>query len=360
MTNAVVPRTPSGSLDIELRSDTFTMPTSAMLDAAVKAPLGDDVYAEDPTVAQLERLAADLLGKDVACLMPSGTMANLAAIMAHCPRGGKAIVGSESDIYVYEAGGASVCGGVVYEPLPHEPDGTVPVARIRAACTVDATDPQFALPSVICVESPQNRCGGIPASPDYLAQVAAVARAHGVAVHLDGARIFNAATALGVPVAELAAHADTVQVCLSKGLCAPIGSMLAGDGTSIGRARRIRKMLGGGMRQAGVIAACGIIALTEMTERLAEDHETAARLARGLQRLPGVRLAPASPMTNMVFFQVVAPGHTTESFIAAADARGVRVAELGHGRVRAATHAGVTAADVDAALRVFAEILEAE
>ncbi|MET8052270.1 GntG family PLP-dependent aldolase [Streptosporangium sp. NPDC005286] len=343
--------------EIELRSDTFTLPTPAMLEAAANAPLGDDVYGEDPTVAKLERLAANLLGKAAGCLMPSGTMANLAALLAHCPRGGKAIVGHESDLYVYEAGGASMCGGIVYEPLANLPDGTISLEDIAEACTVDRTDPQIAPPALVSLETPQNRCGGLPLQLDYLAEVAQLTRSHGVALHLDGARIFNASVALGITPAEIAFYADTVQVCLSKGLCAPIGSVLVGDRAIIAQARRMRKMLGGGMRQAGMIAACGIIALTEMTGRLAEDHEKAARLARGLARLPGVRLNPGPPITNMVFFRVRDERYTTRSFIAAARRRGVRVEELGHGRIRAVTHAGVSADAVDRAIGVFAELL---
>ncbi|WBO68704.1 low-specificity L-threonine aldolase [Streptomyces camelliae] len=344
---------------VELRSDTFTLPTPRMLRAAAEARLGDDVYGEDPTVTELEELSAKLLGKEAACLMPSGTMANLAALLTHSPRGGKAIVGAESDIYVYEAGGAAVLGGVVYEPIPTAADGTLPLDAVVEACEVDADDPQFALPSVLSIETPQNRRGGIPLPPAYLAEAAAVARAQGIALHLDGARIFNAALALGVPAADLAAHADTVQFCLSKGLSAPIGSMLAGDARSIATARRIRKMLGGGMRQAGMIAACGIIALNEMVDRLADDHAHAARLAAGLAELPGLRLDPEPPRTNMVFFSVDrdATAHTTASLIDAAHARGVRMAELGRDRIRAVTHSGVTAGDVDRAVTVLAEVL---
>ncbi|MET7334475.1 GntG family PLP-dependent aldolase [Nonomuraea sp. NPDC005650] len=342
---------------VELRSDTFTLPTREMLDAAAHAPLGDDVYGEDPTVAQLERTAADLLGKEAACLMPSGTMANLAAIMAQCPRGGKAIVGRESDIYVYEAGGASVCGGVVYEPLDNRPDGTLDLGEIAAACTLDRDDPQFALPALITLETPQNRCGGVPLPLGYLAETAALARAYGLALHLDGARLFNAAVALSVEPADIAAFGDTVQVCLSKGLGAPIGSVLAGDAATVGRARRIRKMLGGGMRQAGVIAACGLVSLTRMPGRLADDHVNAARLAARLARLPGVELITERPLTNMVFFRVRDPRYTTRSFIEAAGDAGVRVEELGHGRIRAVTHLGVDRAAVERAADVFEQLL---
>ncbi|MEO3790813.1 GntG family PLP-dependent aldolase [Nonomuraea sp. B10E15] len=348
---------PESSGHVELRSDTFTLPTPAMLEAASRAPLGDDVYGEDPTVTRLEALAADLLGKEAGCLMPSGTMANLTALLAHCPRGGKAIVGHESDIYVYEAGGASLCGGIVYDALPNQRDGTIDLADIEEACTVDRSDPQIAPPAVISLETPQNRCGGLPLQLDYLAEVGQLARRHGVGLHLDGARLFNAAVALGVTPAEIGHYADTIQVCLSKGLSAPIGSVLVGDRKLIAHARRMRKMLGGGMRQSGMIAACGIIALTEMTDRLAEDHENATRLARGLSRLPGVRLDPGPPVTNMVFFRIRDDRYTTRSFIAAAARRGVRVEELGRGRIRAVTHAYVGREAIDRAIAIFADLL---
>ncbi|WP_331750252.1 beta-eliminating lyase-related protein (plasmid) [Streptomyces sp. NBC_01707] len=346
---------------VELRSDTFTLPTTRMLEAAGRARLGDDVYGEDPTVADLEQLAAKLLGKPAACLMPSGTMANLTALLTHSPRGGKAIVGAESDIYVYEAGGASVFGGIVYEPVPAAADGILPLNVVAEACEVDADDPQFALPAVLSVETPHNRRGGIPLPLDYLAEAAALARRYGIAFHLDGARIFNAALALGVSAADIAAHADTVQFCLSKGLSAPIGSILAGDEVSIGTARRYRKMLGGGMRQAGLIAACGIVALTEMLDRLADDHAHAARLASGLASVDGLLLDPEPPHTNMVFFSVDTErtAHTTASLLAGADERGVRLAELGRDRIRAVTHSGVTADDVDRAVEVLKEVLAA-
>ncbi|WP_372666093.1 GntG family PLP-dependent aldolase [Amycolatopsis kentuckyensis] len=342
---------------VELRSDTFTLPTPTMLEAAARAPLGDDVYGEDPTVDRLEQLAAELLGKQAGCLMPSGTMANLTALLAHCPRGGKAIVGHESDVYVYEAGGASLCGGIVYDPLPNLPDGTIDPAAIAEACAVDRSDPQIAPPAVLSLETPQNRCGGLPLQLDYLSEVSRLIRSHGIALHLDGARLFNAAVALGVSAAEVAKHADTVQICLSKGLCAPIGSVLVGDRVTIAAARRMRKMLGGGMRQAGMIAACGIVALTDMTERLADDHARAARLARGLSRIPGVRLDPGPPLTNMVFFKVRDDRYTTRTLIEAARRRGIRVEELGTDRIRAVTHAGIDDDAVDRAISVFGDLL---
>ncbi|MEV0644086.1 GntG family PLP-dependent aldolase [Phytomonospora sp. NPDC050363] len=341
---------------IELRSDTFTLPTPAMLHAMVSAPLGDDVYGEDPTVRTLEERSAVTLGKEAGCLMPSGTMANLAAIMAQTPRGGRVMVGDESDIYCYEAGGASVCGGAVYAPLPTQADGRVDLTDLARPFDDDPDDPQFAPPALLCLENTHNRCGGAVLPLDYLTEVGRFAAVHGVAFHLDGARVFNAAVALGVPVADVAEAADTVQFCLSKGLAAPIGSMVVGSAEVVGRIRRIRKMLGGGMRQAGIIAAAGLVALDEFPERLSADHANARRLAEGLASLPGLKVHPVS--TNIILFDVLDERYTWQGFIAAANEAGVRLSELGHGRVRAVTHSGVSAGDVDRALEALSGVLE--
>lgn len=292
---------------IELRSDTFTLPTARMREAMLGAQLGDDVYGEDPTVRALEERAADLLGKAAACLLPSGTMANLAAIMTHCPRGSKILVGAESDIYVYEAHGASVVGGIGYEPLPNQADGRILLTDLAAGFPPDPEDPQFALPGLICLENTQNRCGGVVLPSEYLAEVRAFADGHGLPVHMDGARIFNAAVAAGTPVSEITRYADSVQFCLSKGLSAPIGSIVAGSAEFIRGVRRVRKMLGGGMRQAGIIAAAGLVALEE-TDRLAEDHANARLLAEGLAGVAGIELDPAVVQTNIVMFRVTDPG----------------------------------------------------
>jgi threonine aldolase len=339
---------------IELRSDTCTLPTGRMREAMAQAPLGDDGYGEDPTVLRLERLAARLLGKEAACLMPSGTMANLASIMAHAPRGSKALVGAESDIYLYEAHGAAVLGGVGYEPIPNRPDGTLGLDDLAAGLPEDPDDAQFAPAALVCLESPHNRSGGVILPLDYQARVARFAASNGLALHLDGARVFNAAVGLGVPVAEVVRHADSVQFCLSKGLSAPVGSMAVGSGEFIAKVRRIRKMLGGGMRQAGVLAAAGIVALEEMVPRLADDHANARRLADGLAGIPGVEVDPA-PQTNIVLFRVreVEPAE----FVDAAARAGVALGQFGHGRIRAVTHSGVTASDVDAAVEAIAGML---
>ncbi|MDK9496104.1 GntG family PLP-dependent aldolase [Streptomyces katrae] len=341
---------------IELRSDTFTLPTPDMIKAMASAPLGDDVYGEDPTVRALEELAARTVGKEAACLTPSGTMANLAALMAHAPRGSKVLVGAESDIHLYEAGGASVCGGLVYEAVPNQSDGRMLLDDLAKGFPDDADDPQFARPALICVENTHNRCGGRVLPSSHLREVRDFADARGVAVHMDGARLFNAAVASATPPAEVARHADSVQFCLSKGLGAPIGSVVAGTAGFIDEVRRIRKMLGGGMRQAGVIAAAGIVAL-ETHDRLADDHANAAHLAEGLAGLSGIEVDPAAVETNIVMFRVPEERLTRQAFIAAAAARGLALAELGHGRIRAVTHAGVGREDIDRALAVVRDVL---
>lgn len=340
---------------IELRSDTFTLPSNAMRHAIASARLGDNFYGEDPTVNELEALAAETLGKPAACLLPSGTMANLTSIMGHSQRGTKIVVGAESDIYLYEAAGASVCAGVGYEPVPNRPDGTLDWEALRAAFPDDPTDPQFALPSLICLENSQNRCGGVILPLDYLAAIRTFADERGVPVHLDGARVFNAAVGLGVPVSQITAHVDSVQFCLSKGLSAPIGSMVAGDEAFIAKIRRLRQMLGGTMRQAGIVAAAGIVALRHMVDRLADDHANAQRLAEGLASIPGVHVDPW-PKTNIVLFRV--EDQPVDGLVSAAAAAGVAIGGFGHGRVRAVTHSGVAAADIDNAIDALERVLK--
>ncbi|GAA1369437.1 GntG family PLP-dependent aldolase [Catellatospora chokoriensis] len=339
---------------IELRSDTFTEPTSRMRSAMAEAVVGNDDYGEDPTVRDLERQSAHRLGKEAACLMPSGTMANLSAILSHAPRGSKVIVGDESDIYLYEAAGAAVCGGVSYEPVRNRSDGTLPLDALAAAYPPDDEDPQFAPVGLICLENTQNRCGGAVLTPHYQSEVARLAAARATPMHLDGARIFNAAVASATPVAELAVAADSVQFCLSKGLGAPIGSVLVGDGAFIAKARRIRKMLGGGMRQAGTVAAAGLVALDEMVDRLAEDHHHARLLAEGLAAQPAFDLDPKTVQTNIVLFRLSSEETSEEAFLAAARRRGVALLAFGHGRIRAVTHLGVGLGDMEAAITAMA------
>jgi threonine aldolase len=342
---------------IDLRSDTVTLPTPAMIEAMSRAELGDDVFHEDPTINRLETLAAELTGKAAAVFVPSGTMGNLASLLAHAGRGQEVIVGDEAHIYHYEAGGASALGGLVYHPVPTRPDGTLSVAAIEAAIRPWARDYHAAPPGVICLENTHNRCSGAVLTPDYLAEVAALADARGLPVHLDGARIFNAAIALGRPVTHLTRHVASMQICLSKGLAAPVGSLIVGDADFVDRARRIRKMLGGGMRQAGVLAAAGIVALTQMVDRLADDHANARVLADGLAGMPGIDLDPASIRTNIVIFRMPDAGQA-RTLVDAARREGVLLWPFGANRVRAVTHYGISADDCHAALAMIRRALD--
>ena len=274
---------------IELRSDTFTLPSPAMWRAMTSAELGDDVYGEDPTVRRLEERAAELVGQEAALFVPSGTMANLCAVLAQADRGRAVIAGDRSDLYYFEAGGPSVLGGVVLRGVPNLPDGTLDPAAVRGELALDRTDPQFAVPALLCVETAHNMCGGVPLSVDHLKQTRVLADEHGVGLHIDGARVFNAAVALAVSASEIGGLGHSVQFCLSKGLGAPVGSILAASVDTVERATRLRKLLGGGMRQAGVLAAAGLLALTDVEERMADDHANAAEFAR----LLGERKAPA-------------------------------------------------------------------
>jgi threonine aldolase len=340
---------------IDLRSDSVTLPPPAMRRAMGAAELGDDVYGEDPTVNRLEELAAGMLGMEAALLVPSGTMANLLALLAHCARGIKVLVGDLSDLWLWEAGGAAVLGGLVYQPVPTQPGGELALSDLDAAIFAQ-DDPQCAIVGLVSVEDTHCLCGGRALPLDYLARLQGFARQRGLALHLDGSRMFNAAVAQGVPASRIAGHADSVAFCLSKGLAAPVGSVLAGGRDLVAAARRWRKMLGGGMRQAGVLAAAGIWALEHMVERLAEDHANARRLAAGLEGLPGLRLDPMGE-TNMVFWRLD-PDLPVPAFVAALEGEGVRVLELGRGRLRAVTHHGIDEGHVDRAVAAIARVLD--
>ncbi|WP_298815445.1 low-specificity L-threonine aldolase [Chloroflexus sp.] len=356
MQGYVLPVTDTLDDRIDLRSDTVTLPSPTMRAAMAHAALGDDVYGEDPTVNALERLAAERVGKEAAVLVPSGTMGNLSALLTHCQRGQRVILGNESHIYNYEAGGASALGGLIYHPLPTAADGRIDLDLLADAATrID--DSHFAPPGVICLENTHNRCGGVVLSPDYLAQVRELAQSHGLPLHLDGARIFNAAIALGVPVTALTAHVDTVMFCLSKGLSAPIGSLVAGPADVIARVRRVRKQLGGGMRQAGVIAAAGIVALNEMVDRLAEDHVHARRLAAGLAELPGIQIDLNRVQTNIVRFDLAHPRLSVSEFLAALRTHGILMGSMSSTSIRAVTHYGIEATHIERVISVAAEIL---
>lgn len=284
---------------IDLRSDTVTMPTPKMRQAMANAELGDDVYGEDPTVNRLQSMASERMGKEAALFIPSGTMGNLVAVLTHCGRGDEAIMGDCAHTFLYEAGGISALGGVHTHTIPNQNDGTLLFEDIKGAIRAD--NEHFPISKLLILENTHNRCGGVSVSRDFMLEASEIAHQAGLSVHLDGARIFNAAIDQGMPASELTDMVESVTFCLSKGLCAPVGSVLCGSKPFIERAHRTRKQLGGGMRQAGVLAAAGIIALEEMVDRLKEDHEHARALAEGLSEIPAVHLDKGSPNTNMVY-----------------------------------------------------------
>lgn len=340
---------------IDLRSDTVTRPTPAMRHAMSHAEVGDDVLGDDPTVKRLEALAAERVGKPAALFVPSGTMGNLAALLAHCERGQEVIVGDEAHIYWYEAGGASVLGGLAFHPVPTRADGTLALDDLAGAIRPSRGNPHFAPAGVVCLENTHNRMGGAVLTPEYSATVASFAAEHGLPLHLDGARIFNAAVAHRRPVTDWTAHATSVQFCLSKGLGAPIGSILAGPEAFIHRAWRWRKMLGGGMRQVGVIAAAGIVALETMVDRLAEDHANARRLAERLAAIDGLSILTRVE-TNIVVFEPPAAWDPA-AFVRAAEQRGVMLTPFGGRRIRAMTHADVLPVDCEQAADIIGTIV---
>jgi len=332
---------------IDLRSDTVTHPTPEMRRAMFEAEVGDDVYGEDPTVNRLEAMAAQMLGKEAALLTTSGTQSNLIAVLTHANRGEEVIVGDEAHILWYEVGGAAALGGVILRTVPTDKRGCLGLDDIGRA--VRENDIHYPRTALVCLENTHNRCGGTVLTPDYTDQVCSLAHQRGLKVHLDGARIFNAAVALGISASALTRNVDSVAFCLSKGLSAPVGSLLCGSQEFVERARKFRKMLGGGMRQAGVIAAAGIVALQTMINRLAEDHANAKRLAQGLESMEGIKLAQDEVHTNIVMFHLSAELPVAE-FWEELSKVGVKIG-LRNGRpFRAVTHRMVSSSDIDEAL----------
>jgi len=330
---------------IDLRSDTVTYPTEDMRQAMALAVVGDDVYGEDPTINRLEELAAEMTGKEAALFVASGTMGNLIAILIHCRRGDEAVMGHLGHTFLHEAGGMSALGGVFPHVIQNQGDGTLALDDIRGAYREeDVHHPESRL---VIVENTQNACGGIPLSVDYMQGLRSAANELSLKVHLDGARIFNAAVALGVNASDLTQDVDSVMFCLSKGLCAPVGSMLCGSKNFIYQARRARKQLGGGMRQAGVLAAAGLISLEKMTQRLAEDHTRAADLAAGLQGIPGFELDKGLPLSNMVFLQLTQKAKKSPVQIQSELARdGMLIGQSGPRNFRLVTHYWINDQDI--------------
>ena len=329
---------------IDLRSDTVTLPSPEMRQAMANAELGDDVFGEDPTVNRLQEMAAEMLGKEASLLVTSGTQGNLAAMLTHCRRGDEVILGELSHSVIFEVGGASALGGLIMKTVRNDPHGGLNLGDVRAA--IRPPNDHFARTGLICVENTHNLCGGMVLNEEDLSAIRDLSDRRGLPVHMDGARVFNAAVALGVPVARLAAYADSVTFCLSKGLGCPIGSVLCGRKDFVAEARRYRKMLGGGMRQAGVIAAAGVYALEKMVDRLDEDHENAREAANGLAQVAGIALAPP-PQTNLVYFSV--DGWKLPEFVRRLEQAGVVCFDEG-GRIRWVTHYGIDRADVQEAV----------
>jgi threonine aldolase len=329
-----------------------------MRQAMAGAPVGDDVYGEDPTVNRLEALAAEMVGKEAGLFVASGTMGNLAAILAHGRRGDGAIVGEDSHTFRAEAGGMAVLGGIVPNPLPTDVHGRMDLAAVATAVFPD--DPHFPTNRLILVENSYGAKGGYPIAPDYFQQIRHIANRHNLVVHLDGARLFNAAVALNLDPQAITEHVDSVTFCLSKGLCAPMGSVLCGSAEFIAQARRARKLVGGAMRQAGVMAAAGIVALTEMVERLADDHAHAKMLAEGLAEIPGIVVQPELVKTNMLFFELAdSVSITPEQFVQRLrDDANIWLSGGYSRRFRAVTHFWIQEAEVALFLKTARAILQ--
>ena len=342
---------------IDLRSDTVTKPTPEMREAMAEAEVGDDVYRDDPTVNRLEELAATMLGKEASLFIPSGTMGNLLALLVHCQRGDEAIVGDKSHIYLNEAGGMSALGGIQPCPVSNQKDGTLAFDDILASIRTE--DVHHPITRLICLENTQNICGGVPLTPVYTREVGELARKHNLSLHIDGARIFNAAVAQNISIRDLVDPADSVMFCLSKGLASPVGSMLVGTSRFIARARHLRKMLGGGMRQVGIIAAAGIISLEQMTKRLADDHVRARKLADGLRNVKGVLVDEGSPYSNMVYLNLASDVKVDAAkIIDIASKQGVLLDCENARRFRLVTHYWVDDKAVDKVIQVFKTAME--
>jgi threonine aldolase len=341
---------------IDMRSDTVTKPTPEMREAMSKADVGDDVFGEDPTVNLLQELAAKRVGKEAGLFIPSGTMGNLLAVLSGCQRGDEVIMGDLGHTFLFEGGGISALGGVFPHTLKNQADGSIDLNDIDAAIRPD--DIHHPVSRMLILENTHNRCGGVVLSKEYTQAAAEIAHSHQLHLHMDGARIFNAATFLGISAAELAAPADSITFCLSKGLCAPVGSVLCGSKPFIERARRFRKMLGGGMRQAGILAAAGTIAIEKMTLRLSDDHARAQKIAAGLFEIPGISLNMGFPQTNMVFPSIdPSIKLSTRDVVQKLADLGVKISVVGDRRFRIVTHYWIDDQDVDLTLQAFRQIL---
>jgi threonine aldolase len=342
---------------IDYRSDTVSWPTPAMREAMANARVGDDVYGEDPTIQALEALAAEKVGKEAALFVASGTMGNLVSILSHATRGDEAIVGQDAHTFLAEAGGMSALGGIFPHPLATDGYGQMDLAAVQAA--IHSDDLHYPRTRLILVENSYGDKNGYPLPPTYFAAIRSIAAGHGLAVHLDGARLFNAAVAQRIDAREITQHVDSVTFCLSKGLCAPVGSLVCGPADFIYRARRARKVVGGGMRQAGVLAAAGMVALCEMIDRLADDHHHAQLLAGGLAQIPGIVVQPEMIRTNIVFFQLEEGMPLSAEDVAAAlrQHANIWLGAFGRHHFRAVTHYWIGRREVEMLLDSLREIM---
>lgn len=341
----------------DFRSDTVTKPSDAMREAMAKAVVGDDVYHEDPTVNRLEAMTAELLGKEASLFVSSGTMGNLVAVLAQCQRGDEVIMGTQGHTFLHEAGGVSVLGGVSMFTVPNDADGSIPLAGLEAAVRnhFDVHEP---ITKLVILEDTQNFCVGAVLNPFYVSEVAEFCKSHGLGLHIDGARLFNAAVELNMPVSEVVKEADSVTFCLSKGLGAPVGSMLSGTKAFIQKARRLRKILGGGMRQVGILAAAGIYALEHHVERLRIDHVRAKQLASGISELPGVQITRDTPHTNIIFFALDDTVEIdTPTFLKKLAEKGILIMDVAPREFRMVTHLEITDEGVEQCLQAFKDIL---
>jgi threonine aldolase len=341
---------------LDFRSDTVTRPTPEMREAMATAEVGDDVYGEDPTVNRLQEIAADLMGMEAGLFVPSGTMGNLAALLAHCRRGDEVILGNKAHTFLYEGGGLAALGGVSAYPLSNQDDGTLELEAIRDAIRLD--NPHFPISRLVTIENTHNRCGGVSLTVDYTQSVAQLAREHGLKFHIDGARIFNAAVELGVEVGAFASLADSITFCLSKALSAPVGSILCGSKEFIRRAHRERKKLGGGMRQAGILAAAGIVALDYMVDRLDEDHRRAKALGKGIAKIQGIETDLDLQHTNMVYFTLA--DHLpmmAEEFLGSLRKHNLLIGRVGGRRFRMVTHYWVDDSAIKQATEIISKVI---
>ena len=336
---------------IDLRSDTVTLPTKEMREAISNAELGDDVFQEDPTINNLEKLAAKKFNKEAAIFLPSGTMANLVAVLTHCNRGDEVILGDQSHTFLYEAGGISSFGGVHSRQLKNHNDGTIHLNDIKNA--IRKKDVHFPPSRLICLENTHNRCFGMPLETNYVNEVVDIAKNNDMSVHVDGARIFNAAVATGSTVADLTKNVDSVSFCLSKGLSAPSGSLLCGDKNFIHRARFNRKALGGGMRQAGILAAAGVVAINIMSAKIIEDHRNAKALAVGIAKIDGIIIETEKIKTNIIYFKLDHPKINSESLLNIMSKKNIRFFELGPNWFRLVTHSGISKENIDYVISEF-------